>query len=147
MPAQAYGIAVINVDDGTALPYMIAMHSVVETPDYLVDARATGIDDAERIAIVDAIAADPEAGDEIKGTGGARKIRFAGRGKGKSGGYRIITFYSGQDVPVFLLNVFSKGERVDLTQAERNALKAELPMLVEEYRRYRKGTRRNVKRR
>lgn len=120
------------------------MHSVVETPDYLADAKAAGVSDDERTAIVDKIAANPEAGDEIKGTGGARKVRFAGRGKGKSGGYRVITFYSGQDVPVFLLNVFSKGERVDLTQAERNALKAELPLLVEDYR---KGARRHVQRR
>ncbi len=45
---------------------------------------------------------------------------------------------------MFLLNVFSKGERVDLTQAERNALKAELPLLVEDYR---KGARRHVQRR
>ncbi len=43
----------------------------------------------------------PEAGDEISGTGGARKIRVAGRGKGKSGGYSVITFYSGKDVPVW----------------------------------------------
>ena len=123
---------------------MKAMHSVVETPDYLADAKAAGLSDDERTAIVNKIAANPEAGDEIRGTGGARKVRFAGRGKGKSGGYRVVTFYSGQDVPVFLLNVFSKGERVDLTQAERNALKAELPLLVEDYR---KGARRHVQRR
>lgn len=47
---------------------------------------------------------------------------------------------------MFLLNVFSKGERVDLTQAERNALKAELPLLAEEYRNQ-KGARRHVQRR
>ncbi|MCX7304421.1 MAG: hypothetical protein NTV73_08780 [Hyphomicrobiales bacterium] len=36
-------------------------------------------------------------GDIMPGTGGARKLRFAGRGKGKSGGYRIITFYADAD--------------------------------------------------
>lgn len=58
----------------------------------------------------------------LQGTGGCRKVRFAGRGKGKSGGYRTITFYSGSDLPVFLITVFGKGERADLTQKERNAL-------------------------
>jgi hypothetical protein len=80
------------------------------------------------------LAESPSAGVEVPGTGGARKIRVAGRGKGKSGGYRVITFYSGQDVPVFLLNVFSKGDRVDLSQAERNELRRELAGLVEDYR-------------
>ena len=70
----------------------------------------------------------------IKGTGGARKVRFAGRGKGKSGGYRIITYYGGEDLPVFLLNVFSKGDRVDLSQAERNELQKELKGLADDYR-------------
>jgi hypothetical protein len=35
----------------------------------------------------------------------------AGSGRGKSGGYRVITFYSGQDVPAFLLAAYSKGEK------------------------------------
>lgn len=75
------------------------------------------------------------AGDVIPGTGGARKVRFAGRGKGASGGYRVITFYTGPDLPVFLITLFGKGERVDLTQAERNAIKRELAGLAEDYRR------------
>lgn len=71
------------------------MHSVVETPDYLADARHAEVTEVERGRIVILLAANPMAGDEIPGTGGARKLRFAGRGKGKSGGYRVITFYSG----------------------------------------------------
>jgi len=78
---------------------------------------------------------NPAAGDEIKGTGGARKVRFAGKGKGKSGGYRVITFYSGNDIPVFLLNVFAKNEKIDLSQAERNDLKMTLAALANTYRR------------
>ena len=74
------------------------------------------------------------AGDDIPGTGGARKVRFAGRGKGKSGGYRVVTFYSGPDIPVFLLNVFAKGDRIDLTKAERNELREILSGIVATYR-------------
>lgn len=88
----------------------------------------------EREAVVMLLAANPSAGVEIPGTGGARKIRVAGRGKGKSGGYRVISFYSGGNIPVFLLNVFSKGDRVDLTQAERNELRNELAGLAVDYR-------------
>lgn len=70
----------------------------------------------------------------MAGTGGARKLRFAAKGKGKSGGARIITFYSGVDVPVFLLNVFSKGDKVNLTMAERNELKKILGSVARAYR-------------
>ena len=61
------------------------MHTVVETPAFLSDARSLGVSDEERLAIVTWIAANPAAGDVIEGTGGARKVRFAGKGKGKLG--------------------------------------------------------------
>jgi hypothetical protein len=64
----------------------------------------------------------------------ARKVRVAGRGKGESGGYRVITFYSGKDVPVFLLAVYSKSEKANLSKAERNELKGILADIVREYR-------------
>jgi hypothetical protein len=117
------------------LTYSWTVQTVVETESYLRDARATGLTDKERLSIVDFIAANPDAGKEIRGTGGARKVRFAGKGKGKSGGYRVITFYSGEDVPVFLLNVFAKNEKTDLSQAERNELKTLLAALADAYRR------------
>jgi hypothetical protein len=93
------------------------------------------VTDHERLRIVNFIAANPDAGKEIRGSGRARKVRFAGRGKGKSGGYRVITFYRGEDVPVFLLNVFAKNEKTDLSQAERNELKTVLAALADAYRR------------
>ena len=107
---------------------------VVESPDFAADAKAAGLDENEVRRIIDHLARRPDAGDVIPGTGGARKVRFAGRGKGKSGGYRVITFYSGEMLPVFLLSVFGKGTKVDLTPAERNELRRELAGLVEEYR-------------
>ena len=110
------------------------MQTVIETPAYLGDTKALGLTDAERAAIVNTIAQQPSRGEVIPGTGGARKVRFGGRGKGKSGGYRVITFYSGEDIPVFLLNIFAKGEKVNLTKAEQNALRAILTDLVAVYR-------------
>jgi hypothetical protein len=117
------------------------MHTVVETPSYLADAKAAGLSESERDTVVEMIANHPEAGDEISGTGGARKLRVAGRGKGKSGGYRVITFYSGKDLPAFLLAIYSKGEKADLSRAERNELKGILADIV---RNYRKGVKRRV---
>ena len=125
----------------TAPPYIVPVHTIVETPDYLRDAKAAGLSESEREAIATYIAQRPDAGDEIPGTGGARKVRSAGRGKGKSGGYRVVTFYSGQNIPVFLLNVFAKGDRIDLSQAERNELRQVLGALVAAYG---KGVKRRV---
>ena len=63
------------------------VQTVVETPAFLDDVRSLRVPDSERLAIVTWIAGHPDAGKVIEGTGGARKVRFAGKGKGKSGGY------------------------------------------------------------
>jgi hypothetical protein len=110
------------------------VQTVVETPAFLGDARSLGLSDGQRLAIVTWIAANPEAGDVIAGTGGARKVRFAGKGRGKSAGYRVITFFSGTDVPVFLLNIFAKNEKTDLAPKERRVLKSVLADIVKTYR-------------
>ncbi len=75
---------------------------------------------------VNRLADDPLAGDIMPGTGGARKLRHQGRGGGKSGGYRTIHHFSGDDVPVFLLAVYGKG-----TKAERNGLARLLPEIAD----------------
>jgi hypothetical protein len=110
------------------------MQTAIETPDYLADAKDAGLSEVECEAIARFVAMHPDAGDKIPGAGGARKLRFAGRGKGKSGGYRVIAFFSGSDIPVFLLNVFAKGEKVDLTPAERRELANVLKSMVDAYR-------------
>lgn len=116
-----------------AMPYKDRRQTVIETPAFLRAADDAGMSEAARAAVVDWIAQNPMAGDVIQGTGGVRKVRFAGRGKGKSGGYRVVTLYSGPDLPVFLLTVFGKGERSDLSKAERNALAKLTEALVESY--------------
>jgi hypothetical protein len=74
------------------------------------------------------------AGDLIPGTGGARKRRFVGRGKGKSGGYRTVSYFAGADVPVLLLALIDKGERADLSEGERRELRKELAGYASDYR-------------
>ena len=70
----------------------------------------------------------------MPGTGGARKIRFAAKGKGKSGGYRVITYFCGEDVPVFLLDIYGKGGKDNLSKSERNDLRAILSQIGDAYR-------------
>ena len=98
------------------------MQSVIETESYLRAAKDAKMAEDEMAAAVDLVATEPESGDVMQGTGGVRKARLAGRGKGKSGGYRIVWYFGGGDIPVFLLTVFGKGEKANLTQGERNAL-------------------------
>src|SRR6476620_7256771 len=110
------------------------LHTVVETPEILSGARRA-LTEAERAALIDFLAGYPEAGDLMQGTGGARKLRWGAKGKGKRGGARVITFYGGPQAPAFLLTVFGKGERANLTKAQRNELRTILAHLVTEYRR------------
>jgi len=107
---------------------------VIETATFLADARRAGLSEEAQTKIVDYVSRHPLAGDPMPGTGGARKVRIAGRGKGKSGGYRVVTYYGGEDVPVFLLVLFSKGDRANLSQAERNELRSILGGLAADYR-------------
>lgn len=110
------------------------MHAVIQTPTFLADAKATGLPDDEREAMVSEISRNPLAGDLIEGTGGARKMRFAGRGKGKSGGYRTVHYFAGDDVPILLLALINKGESENLSKAERNELKRTLTGYADDYR-------------
>ena len=72
----------------------------------------------ERIAAVDFLANNPQAGTIIVGSGGCRKVRLAGKGKGKSGGYRLITFYYDEDFPVVLWLAYAKNQEQNLSKGE-----------------------------
>ncbi|GAB6845335.1 hypothetical protein HNR00_004065 [Methylorubrum rhodinum] len=116
------------------MPYKYRMHAVLTTDTFEADAAAAGVSEDEIVAMVSWLAANPQDGAVMRGTGGARKVRFAGKGKGKSGGYRTIHYYGGGDIPVFLLALIDKGERDNLSKAERNALAVELSQLADDYR-------------
>ena len=103
---------------------------------FLADAKAAGLSDEEMHRIAVFLSENPLAGDLMRGTGGARKVRFArqNKGKGKSGGYRTIHFFGGADVPVFALAIVDKSERANLSKAERNELRSILSTLADDYR-------------
>jgi len=109
------------------------LHSIIETPEFL-RAAAGLLDDNDRAALVDHIAANPMAGELVPGTGGARKLRWGIGGRGKSGGARVITYYAGEDIPVFLLTIYGKGEKANLSKAERNELREVLSQITAIYR-------------
>ena len=119
----------------TALPYIIgSMQTVVETGEFLRCAKKIGMADDERSDLVSMLADNPQAGDEISGTGGMRKLRVAAKGKGKSGGYRVITFFSGTNIPVFLITAYAKSQKENITDKEKNILKSLSGSLVKLYR-------------
>jgi hypothetical protein len=110
------------------------VQTVVLTPTFERQAAKAGLSDDEVARIVSTLADDPLAGDLIQGTGGARKLRFARQNSGKSGGYRTIHYFGGDDVPIFLLALIDKRERANLTKAERNELATMLPRIAAAYR-------------
>jgi len=109
------------------------VQTIVETPTYLRAAEALfGEEEREEIAFT--IAANPDAGDIMPGTGGYRKLRFARPGMGKRGGVRVVYLYGGEELPIFLITVYAKSEKGNLTQAERNALRKMARSFFDDYK-------------
>jgi len=104
--------------------------TVAELPEYL---RTAGklLAEADRRAVVEYLAAHPKAGDLIEGTGGVRKLRWARDGRGKSGGVRVIYYFHSESMPLYLLTMFAKNERANLSKAERNELAGLVDLLVQ----------------
>lgn len=81
--------------------------------------------ESDYAALQGALVVNPEAGDVIPGTGGLRKIRWTEphRRKGKRGGVRVIYYWYRADSAIYMLLAYSKGERDDLTAAQKKILK------------------------
>jgi hypothetical protein len=95
--------------------------TVFETAAYLGRAGSLLTED-EQAEVVQTIARDPTCGVVIKGTGGVRKVRVALEGRGKSGGARVVYYFHSEAIPLYLLTVFAKNEKANISKAERNAL-------------------------
>jgi hypothetical protein len=106
--------------------------TVVETGEFLKHAKSL-IPDLERAELVAFIGANPEAGEVMPETGGVRKIRWALEGMGKRGGVRVIYYFHSKRLPVFLLSVYAKNRKANLSSAERKAMKRLVPALVAGY--------------
>ncbi|MEA1910878.1 MAG: type II toxin-antitoxin system RelE/ParE family toxin [Spirochaetota bacterium] len=74
----------------------------------------------------------PNSGVVIQGTGGIRKLRWARGNKGKSGEMRVIYYVHSELMPLYLLAVFGKNEKANISSIE----KKDLSKLVEELVKY-----------
>ena len=108
------------------------MQTVVELPEFQKRCEKW-LTQEEVKNIIDYLACHPESGDIMQGTGGIRKLRWAINGKGKSGGLRVIHYYHNQTAPLFLLTLFGKGEKANLSKAERNDLAKLTKMIIKQY--------------
>ena len=113
------------------MEYKRIVQTVVETPNYLAVANKL-FSEEERADIVALLAADPECGDLIRGTGGFRKVRVARKGMGKSGGARVVYIWRNERCPFFFITV-PKNEKENLSMSERNALKKRADSIFETY--------------
>ncbi|HEU0012096.1 MAG TPA: type II toxin-antitoxin system RelE/ParE family toxin [Longimicrobium sp.] len=64
---------------------------------------------------------------------GACKVRVALPGRGRSGGARVVYFYVEIAERIYLLYVFAKNERENVSAVEKAALKKLADLLREEH--------------
>jgi len=108
--------------------------TVAETAVFMRQAGALWTVD-ERFEFIDFIARNPEAGDLIPASGGVRKVRWGRHGSGKRGGLRIIYFYHDPAMPLYLLMIYAKAQRDDLSPDARRTVQALVARLKEAYER------------
>jgi hypothetical protein len=89
----------------------------IETPTFTRMVAALLTDD-EYQELQNALVEDPARGDLIKGGGGIRKLRHAMQGRGKSGGVRAIYYWMKADHQIYMLVVYPKSKKDDLTDKE-----------------------------
>jgi hypothetical protein len=95
--------------------------TVVETESFLKQAESLW-SETELDALKDFVARNPLAGDEMPGTGGLRKLRWARPGMGKRGGARVIYYYYNSTVPLYLLMAYAKAKQENPSPAALSVL-------------------------
>jgi hypothetical protein len=96
--------------------------SVLQLPKFKAEAtELIGIEGIE--ALAGYLADHPNAGDVIPGAGGARKLRWAAKGRGKRGGARIIYVYVVIAARIYLIRCYAKNVMTDLTADEQKELR------------------------
>lgn len=97
------------------------MLTVAELEAYIDEVEAI-FSEGERSEIVSYLSERPKAGVLITGTGGVRKLRWGRGSKGKSGGVRVIYYFYNELMPLYLITVFAKSDKENLSKEERNDL-------------------------
>jgi hypothetical protein len=78
------------------------------------------------------LAFNPEGGDVLEGTGGVRLLHWPIRNPGKDG-KRIVYYFRDLNMPLFLLAVYRKGERIELNLESKRQMEQLVKDLVEQY--------------
>ena len=105
------------------------MLTIAELPEFIRAADKL-LSEAERQDVIRYLAQQPKAGDLLEGTGGVRKLRWGRGGQGKSGGVRVIYYFHDEQMPLYLLTLFAKGDQANLSKAERNGWAVLVDLLV-----------------
>ena len=84
--------------------------------------KAMGLDDNDQKLLEEALLKNPQAGDVIEGTGGARKMRIQLEGRGKSGGGRIIYVDVFEKEKLYLLLAYPKNVQDNLTPEQKKMI-------------------------
>ncbi len=105
------------------LGYLVTMQTVAETPIFTRQTEKLFSDEDKR-ELIDFLAENPLAGDEIPGTGGVRKLRFAASGRGKRGGARVIYYFLNETMPLYALLAYAKNAQDDMTPDEKRVVAA-----------------------
>ena len=97
--------------------------TVVETSAFLRRAEKLLTDD-EHDDLLLYLSIFRDAGDEIPGTGGVRKLRYAVQGEGKRGGVRVIYYFFDEQNPLYALLLYAKNEQANLSPDQKKYVKA-----------------------
>jgi mRNA-degrading endonuclease RelE of RelBE toxin-antitoxin system len=84
---------------------------------------STYMDEEEFRRLQNFLLVNPAAGTVIPGTGGVRKLRWAGSGRGKRGGLRVIYYVAAAQSTFLLIFIYAKSEQEDLRQEQKRALR------------------------
>ncbi len=76
----------------------------------------------EKEDLIAYLAEHPSSGVFIEGTGGVRKLRWGRSGRGKSGGVRVVYYFHSEIMPLYLLAVFGKNEKANISGEEKRGL-------------------------
>jgi len=82
------------------------------------------LDNEEYRALQNTLVLNPESGKIIQGSGGIRKMRWSGSGRGKRGGSRVIYYWFKDKENLLMLLIYTKKEKDDLTKAQLRALQS-----------------------
>lgn len=104
----------------------------IETPSFTKKWFEFGFTDADLAELQQFLIKNPDAGDTMVGTGGLKKIRYAFEGRGKSGSARVCYVDFSTFEKTYLIQVFSKDEKPNLTDSEKNAVKKVISVLKTE---------------